>query len=604
MSTPAAADAPPFDFSRRLTGPNLFFTVPGAVLDVPAAWPVDAAREADWRARVLDACSALHWPMPQLAVRRHAAGVSLALSAPVDQLLAATSVNEWAWMDALGLPWTPDGPGGPAEDGDDEPSPQPEPIADRNTAFATLADASRSERSPALVALIDATRRHRLPVVMDDTDFTIGSGSGAYTWPLAALPAPPDVPWPTCHAVPTALITGTNGKTTTVRLLAAIAAEAGLRSGHSSTAGLFVDRQCVHPGDYSGPAGARAILRDPRVEIAVLETARGGMLRRGLALDRVDAAIVTNLSADHFGEYGITDLQGLADAKLIVAHAIDEHGLLVLNADDPVLRERGPRLRAPLAWFAQDDDDPLLAAHRDRGHATCGLRVTHGVTSSGTHMHLRHPARGIDADLGDVAAMPLTLRGHARYNVANLMGAALVATALKLPLAALIATFARFGAQHTDNPGRLQTWQRPGGITVWLDYAHNPDGLRGLLAAATAHRPTRLILVLGQAGNRADAEIRDLAAAAASFHPAHVVLKDIAGMERGRAPGEVAAILRKALIEGGVPAQAITFHSLEADAARAALAAAREGDGVVLPIHGPAALAEVAAWLDATTAAA
>lgn len=598
MTVPAGADPAPFDFSRRLTGANLFFAVPGAVLDVPAEWPVDAAREAGWRARVLAACAALGWPMPRLVVRRHAAGASLALSAPVDQLLTATSVNEWAWMDALGLPWTPDGPGGSAEDSDDEQSPQPEPIADRDTAFATLADASREERSPALVALLDAAHSRRLPVVMDDTDFTIGSGTGARTWPLAALPAVSDVPWPRCHAVPTALITGTNGKTTTVRLLAAIAAAAGLRSGHSSTAGLFVDGQCVHPGDYSGPAGARAILRDPRVEMAVLETARGGMLRRGLAIERADAAIVTNLSADHFGEYGIDDLQGVADAKLIVAHAIDEHGLLVLNADDPVLRERGPHLRAPLAWFAQDDDDPLLAAHRERGQPTCGLRVS----GTGTHMHLRHPARGIDADLGNVAAMPLTLAGHAHYNVANLMGAALVASALKLPLAAIAATFARFGAQPADNPGRLQTWRLPGGISVFLDYAHNPDGLRGLLAAATAHRPTRLILVLGQAGNRADAEIRDLAITAASFHPAQVVLKDIAGMERGRAPGDVAAILREALIDGGVPAQAITFHSLEADAARAALAAAQPGDAVVLTIHGPAAMVEVAATLDAKAA--
>jgi cyanophycin synthetase len=590
MTTAPGAEAAPFDFSRRLIGANLFFGVPGAVLDVPAEWPVDATREAAWRARVLDACSALGWRVPQLVVRRHAAGASLALSAPVDQLLTATSVNEWAWMDALGLPWMPDLPDDPT---DDTETPAPEPITSRAAAFATLADASRHERAPTLMALLDAARHRHLPVVMDDDDLTIGTGTGAHTWPLKALPPPSGVPWPACHAVPTALITGTNGKTTTVRLLAAIAHEAGLASGHSSTAGLAIDGQSVRTGDYSGPDGARAVLRDTRVQMALLETARGGMLRRGLALQHADAAIVTNLSADHFGEYGITDLHGVADAKLIVAHAIGGDGLLVLNADDPVLRERGLRLRVPLAWFAQDDNDLLLAAHRERGHPTCGLRLTSG----GARMHLVHPARGIAADLGNVATMPLTLNGHARYNVANLMGAALVASALKLPVAAITATFSRFGAQPTDNPGRLQQWRLPGGITVFVDYAHNPDGLRGLLATATAtataQHATRLILVLGQAGNRADAEIRELATTAASFHPAHVVLKDIAGMQRGRAPGEVAGILRDELQRLGLPAQSISFESLEADAAQAALRRAQPGDTVVLPIHGAQALNDV-----------
>jgi cyanophycin synthetase len=562
------------------------------VLDVPAEWPVDATREAAWRARVLDACSALGWRVPQLVVRRHAAGASLALSAPVDQLLTATSVNEWAWMDALGLPWMPDLPGDPAEEGADTEAATPAPITSRPAALATLADASRHERAPALMALLDAARHRHLPVVIDDDDLTIGTGTGAHTWPLKALPPPSGVPWPACHAVPTALITGTNGKTTTVRLLAAIAHEAGLASGHSSTAGLVVDGRSVRAGDYSGPDGARAVLRDTRVQMALLETARGGMLRRGLAVQRAEAAIVTNLSADHFGEYGITDLQGVADAKLIVAHAIGGDGLLVLNADDPVLRERGLHLRVPLAWFAQDDNHPLLAAQRERGHPTCGLRVTGGRA----RMHLVHPARGIAADLGDVATMPLTLNGHARYNVANLMGAALVASALKLPVAAIFTTFAHFGAQPADNPGRLQHWRLPDGITVFVDYAHNPDGLHGLLATATAtteRRAARLILVLGQAGNRADAEIRELAATAASFHPAHVVLKDIAGMQRGRAPGEVAGILRDELLRQGLPAPSISFESLEADAAQAALRRAQPGDTVVLPIHGAQALNDV-----------
>jgi UDP-N-acetylmuramyl tripeptide synthase len=299
---------------------------------------------------------------------------------------------------------------------------------------------------------------------------------------------------------------------------------------------------------------------------------------------------VTNLSADHFGEYGIADLQELADAKLVVARALDpQRGLLVLNADDAVLAARADSVACPIGWFALDDDHPRLQAHRAQGGATCGVDAG--------RMRLAWPERGIDVDLGDIVAMPLTLAGHARYNIANLLGAALLAAALGLSPDAMRGVYARFGAAHADNPGRLQRWE-VGGVRVIVDYAHNPDGLRALLAAASAKPPARLALVLGQAGNRADAEIRELAGVAADFAPALIVLKDIAGMERGRASGEVAAVLRDELLLRGMPEASLAFESREADAARHALSWARPGDVVVLPIHGNAARAEVVAWLD------
>ncbi len=585
---PPAPPPEPFDDSRRLTGPNLFFAVCGAVLDVSAAFAPDAAVETAWHERVMLACEALGWPTPQTVARRHAHGASLALSAPIDQLFTATSVNEWAWLDALGLPWTPD-----IDDADPAhaPSPPPAAISDRATALATLRTLAQAEHRPALIALVAEATRRGLPTLIDDALFTIGSGTGARTWPLDALPSSTGVEWPSRHRIPTALITGTNGKTTTTRVLAAIAREAGFVAGHSSTTGLVVGGQSVMPGDYSGPAGTRAILRDARVQIAVLETARGGMLRRGLALNQADAALVTNLSADHFGEYGIDDLEGLADTKLIVAHAISSRGLLVLNADDPMLVQRAAALTIPIAWFGLDDAHAILMRHRGQGGATAGI-------DSKGHMRLVQPARGIDADLGAVAVMPLTVNGHPAYNIANLLGAALVAAALRLPIEAITRVFARFGTDRQDNPGRLQHWRLPEGVNVYIDYAHNPQGLRGLLAVATAAPHSRLGLVLGQAGNRADAEMRELAAIAAAFKPAWVVLKDIAGMQRGRAPGEVGGILRDELIQQGVASEAIGFESLELDAAKAALRWAQPGDVVVLPIHGAAAVDEVQSLLD------
>jgi cyanophycin synthetase len=611
MPTDTGDDWPPFDLSRRLTGANLFFGVAGATMEVPHALAFDAAHEAGWRARVLAACAALGWPEPQLAVRRHAAGTSLALTAPIDQLLTATSVNEWAWLDCLSLPWLPDAWQPPDEDADGDTAadapPLREPIfADRAAALAALAEASQAERRPALIALIDEAQRRRLPVLWDDTAFTIGSGRGGRTWPLDALPAIEALPWPACHAVPTALVTGTNGKTTTVRLLAAIAREAGLHSGHSCTDGLYLDGERIAPGDYAGPAGTREVLRHTGVDAAILETARGGILRRGLGVNRADAAIVTNISDDHFGEWGIDDIDALAQVKLVVAHAIGSDGLLALNADDATLAAASNTLACPIGWFAHDDAHPRLAAHRAAGGPTCG------VDRAG-RIRLVNPSHGIDADLGEGAAMPLAAGGRAAYNVANLLGAALVASALGWPPTAIRAVFHRFGNDRRDNPGRLQRWLLGSGentVEVFIDYAHNPQGLAGLLRVAWGEpspspgdstappRSGRLGLVLGQAGNRDDAEIGELAATAARFRPSFVVLKEIEGMLRGREPGEVPQVLRAALRRAGVADTAIDGPYPEADAARRALTWARGGDVLVLPTHAVAAVVEVQALLD------
>ena len=331
------------------------------------------------------------------------------------------------------------------------------------------------------------------------------------------------------------------------------------------------------------------------MQAAVLETARGGILRRGLAVRHAHAAIVTNISPDHFGEYGVHDLSGLADAKLVVARAIAGDGVLVLNADDPLLVAKAAGLGCPLAWFALDHDNPQLSAHRRRGGATCG--VSDGVL-------LLH-ARGATRELGPVAAMPLTMAGSARYNVANIAGAALLASSLGISQAVIAAVLARFGASRLDNPGRLERWLIAD-VTVLLDYAHNPEGLAGLLAVAQGLRMQagrRMGLLLGQAGNRDDAAIRDLARAAAPARPDLVVLKDLEGYMRGRATGEVPKLLHSELTLQGLDPASLRTILDEVEAAQAILAWARPGDVVVLPVHNLAARSQLVSWLDAQQAA-
>jgi UDP-N-acetylmuramyl tripeptide synthase len=271
------------------------------------------------------------------------------------------------------------------------------------------------------------------------------------------------------------------------------------------------------------------------------------------------------------------------------------HGVLVLNADDARLRERAVRHPGRLAWFALDHDHPTLMAARAAGSATCGVRAGPG----GGRLLLADPAVAIHVDLGAVEAMPLTHGGLAMFNVANAAAAALAAHCIGTPVPAIVATLARFGSRRADNAGRLEHWQLAD-LQCWLDFAHNPDGLAGLMALARARMapPGRLWLVLGQAGNRSAAELDALAATAAAARPAHVVVKDLPDYARGRPPRDISDALHAALLRHGVPADSTSRADGELQAVRAALAAAEPGDTLVLPVHADAARVATRALLD------
>ncbi len=591
----------PFEDSRRLTGNNLFFPCTGAVLEVVRG-PADTRLIKAWRARVGRAREHLGWSERAVVARRHGDGTSLAIAAACDQLFTATELNEWALCAALAE--RDPGQANPLREAliaaalEQAPAGQLDdpPEIDEALALARLERLAASERRPALRALMAAAALRSLSCIIDEEQLSIGEGAGSRGFALADLPDASQVSWTLLHDVPTALVTGSNGKTTTVRLIAACLRATGRRTGYCCTDGIFLDDEWIERGDYSGPVGARSVLRNPRVQAAVLETARGGILRRGLAVSSVGAAVVTNVSADHFGEYGIHDLDALADVKLTVGSAVLPKGVLVLNADDPVLRAKADGLRRrfgsspELGWFARDVRDPLLVAHRAGGGATCGIRAG----------RLRMAQHGIEYDLGAVAELPLTVGGHATYNVANLSAAAIAAAALGVRPATIAAVFARFGERSGDNPGRLMRYERDG-MQVIVDYAHNPEGLRGLLEVADSLRrgDARLGLILGHAGNRGDADIERLAVVAAEFRPSLVVVKELENYLRGRELGEVPALLRSALLRSGLPESAVLQRSTELEAARCAIAWARPGDVLVLPVHGLDAREAVVAMLAA-----
>ena len=526
--------------------------------------------------------------------------MSLALAAPCDQLFVATEINEWALCAALAAR-------DPActaafeaallaetlEDAADPASVIP-PVLEESLALARFATLAEREAQPRLMTLLAAAGERGLPQVLDGTLLTLGAGSGGRDFPLEQLPAPDAVPWHELHDIPTAIVTGSNGKTTTVRLLAACARAHGWPSAFCCTDGVYFEGAAEVSGDYSGPEGARRVMRERRAHAAIIETARGGILRRGLAISQTRVAVVTNVSADHFGEYGIDDLAGLADVKLALAGVVTPAGLLVLNAEDPQLAAKAPHLAQrfgrcpPLGWFALDADHACLRAHRAHGGDTCGVR----------NGRLQLHRAGRDQDLGSVAAMPLTVEGSASYNIANLAAAALAGGALGVPAAVMATVFARFGAHAGDNLGRMMRFERDG-VRILVDYAHNPEGMQGLLRVANyLRRPGgRLGTVLGQAGNRRNSEIEALARCVVEFHPDLVVVKEDETYLRGRAPGEVPRLIHATLRSAGLPEAALPVRMSELEAVHCALDWARPGDVLALPVHAPATRAAILALL-------
>ena len=383
--------------------------------------------------------------------------------------------------------------------------------------------------------------------------------------------------------VPLILVTGSNGKTTTTRLIAAMWRAMGATTGWSCSDGVFVEsdleKRTLALGDYTGPGGARLVMRDTAVQVGVLETARGGMLRRGLGTTTAQAAVITNISADHFGEYGVHTIDDLAEVKAIVTRVLGPDARLVLNADDPTLAALGGRLAAehavPMVWFSMNADTELVADGID----------THGDGAVLHDGHLMVCREGVWGDAGRVDDMPVTAGGAARHNVENALAAALTASCSGVSLSALHVALRRFGAATHDNAGRLERYAF-GGITVFVDYAHNPEGIRALCTTATSVAGSRRGLVLGNAGDRDDEQLRALARAAWSVTPFdRVIVKEMMSLLRGRPEGELPALLADELRQCGAPTELVSIAPSEFDAVQELLAWARAGDVLVLPTH-------------------
>jgi cyanophycin synthetase len=367
--------------------------------------------------------------------------------------------------------------------------------------------------------------------------------------------------------IPVVAITGTNGKTTTTLLIEHAVRMTGLRTGATTTEGVFIDGQPICKGDCTGYRSARTILASPDVDFAVLETARGGILKRGLAYDRCDVSVVLNVSADHLGLDGVDSVEELAKVKAVVAQRASR--AVVLNAEDDhcVAMAAGLADKVEVLYFSLDADNPVLLRHLDNGGRAVYLEDNTIVLANGA----RHEA------LVDVRQMPVTLGGAARYNIANSLAAAAALAASGFGNAEIADGLRSFVSDFKHNPLRSNVFDVDG-VTVIVDYAHNTAAYAALAETARAMTPGRLVGVVAAPGDRRDADLVDIGATCASGFDELVVYET---ENRGRAAGTVAA----KLLEGIRVAKFEEDHlQVELDvhkAIRAGLARCEKGDVLV-----------------------
>jgi len=398
----------------------------------------------------------------------------------------------------------------------------------------------------------------------------------------AADPGPgPDLPAPRIKVVS---VTGTNGKTTVTRLLAHLAMTAGRRTGWTNTDGIYLSGELVEEGDWSGPGGARRVLAEPGLQVAVLETARGGLLLRGMGVAHNDVSVVTNVTADHLGLNGIDTLDQLAEVKAIIVGVTRASGWTVLNADDPRTYAMRARSKARPWVFSLDPASPSLRATLDEGGR--GATVVDG--------DLVVLQAGAEPDhLVAVQEVPMTLGGLSLHNVANALAAAAAALALGLPRAAVVQGLTTFQPDAVDNPGRMNLFDLAG-VTVIVDLAHNEAGLEALLHVMNGLRPagSATRLVLGIAGDRQD-EVLVAVAAMAARGVDDVLIGHKRRYLRGRTTAEMAALYRAGAGEVGV--HDLDEEATELDGLRRLLERSAPGDVVAVMCH--AQREEIYAWL-------
>jgi cyanophycin synthetase len=316
------------------------------------------------------------------------------------------------------------------------------------------------------------------------------------------------------------------------------------------------------------------LVRDKRCQMAFLEVARGGILRRGLPVKKVNAVLITNIASDHLGQYGINTVAELAQTKFVVVKALQRDGVLVLNANDPLIVECASSIMLPICWFSRDEFHPLIQAQIQHAQRAVFVR----------NNHIIYHYKGQFEDLGDISAMPMTFGGAALHNVQNALGVVGLSKALNLANRAIIQGLSEFGRDSQDNPGRGNIYHVKG-CQVIVDFAHNEHGMQAMINLAMQLNGKDYIAMFSHAGDRSDEDIAKLTQAVSQLNAKLYIAAETQKYLRGRLPHEVTSLSKKYLVDCGVEPSLIEVSDSPLQGAKLALQMASPGDVILLFVH-------------------
>ncbi|MBP6004441.1 MAG: cyanophycin synthetase [Pyrinomonadaceae bacterium] len=341
---------------------------------------------------------------------------------------------------------------------------------------------------------------------------------------------PPGTP----SRIPIISITGTNGKTTTTRLIAHILKNSGRTVGFTTTDGTYIGNQQITAGDNTGPVSAQLVLKDPTVDVAVLETARGGIIRSGLGFDNCDIGVVMNVAADHLGLKDVNTLEDLARVKSVVPRSVSKKGYAVLNAEDPLVYKMKELVDGKVVCFSMDENNPTIKRRAERGRVSC-------VYENGYITILKGKWK---VRIEKATNVPLTYGGRAEFMIQNVLAATLACFVHGVSLEDLRTGLTTFNAGTAQTPGRLN-FVEVGDVTVLMDYAHNPAGLRGLASFISKLPNKYRTCVINGTGDRRDDDIREFGMIAADTFDRIVIRRG--NYLRGREPEDLYRLLQEGM---------------------------------------------------------
>ncbi len=370
-------------------------------------------------------------------------------------------------------------------------------------------------------------------------------------------------------SIPVVSVTGTNGKTTTTRLIAHTLSLRGHNVGMTTTGGIYIGNKCIHKGDTTGYLSAMTLLMNKEIDAAVLETARGGIIKKGLAYDLADVAVITNITEDHLGLDGIDTLEELASVKALVGEAVKNEGYVVLNADDSMSRTIVNRMKSKIIFFSKDKENDLLRENINRGG--------YGIYSDNGYIYVEKGGNSVP--LGKINNISITIKGKLKYNVENSMAACAALVGIGVDYATIRKGLTSFQSNEEQNPGRFNMYS-VNGATVILDYAHNIEGYKAVLEGAKAIKHKRFIGIIGVPGDRLDSNILQVGNIAGSYFN-YIYIKEDED-KRGRKSGEVAKLLEKGVLDSGFNSKNIKTVLNESEALEDAIYSSKPGDLVIV----------------------